>query len=81
METLPLIDGTTETQEDTEPMMAKLAALLAQDDERSQDHLSTAITHLERAYRTESSDLIQSNIKRALELLRSGSTTEDDEDE
>lgn len=82
MEMPPTIPGTTETQQDTEPLMARLAALLKSSPARSQDSLQQGIEKLEDALANESNPKVKESIKDALACLRHGPDDEDmDEDE
>jgi len=74
-----LIPGMTETQPDTEPMMARLAALMKSSPARSQDSLQEGIAHLEAALSSEANPKVKDAIKDALACLKHG--PEDDTDD
>ena len=63
----------TETEPDTETMVARLVHLLEESPGRAQDALVDGITALERAYSLESNSRVKDSIEEALSLLRSGS--------
>jgi len=75
-----LIPGMTETQPDTEPMMARLAALMKSSPARSQDSLQEGIANLEAALASEDNPKVKSSIKDALACLRHG-PSDDEADE
>ena len=72
-----LIPSMTETQPDTEPMMARLAAMMSHSTDRSQDALQDGIAKLEDAYASEANKELKSNIREALDILRNGHGDED----
>lgn len=80
MKDLATIDGLTETQEETEPMTARLAALLVDHPGRSQDALQDGIEDLERAYSLESDQRMRLQLKHALVILKEGSDDSEDDD-
>ena len=87
MDNLDLIPNLSETQPDTEPMMARLATMMSHSTDRSQDALQDGIAKLEDAYANEANKELKSNIREALDILRNGhgdddaSSMKEDDDE
>ena len=80
MEEPSLIPGMTQTQPDTEPMMARLAALMKSSPARSQDSLQEGIAKLEEALASEDNPKVKMSIKDALGCLRHGSSDDEDDE-
>lgn len=83
MESIPVLDGLTETAPDTATMTSRLVDVITSRPGRAQDDLESGITMLERAYSREPDKRLKATLRRALSVLRHGSqgddSSEDDE--
>ena len=72
---LPLLDGLTQTQRDTEPLTIRLAEFLADQQGNVQEDINDGLDALERAFKKEPDDKMKSRIAAAIMILRDGPPT------
>lgn len=77
---LPTIPGTTQTAEDTEPMMARLSREMARRPGGELEALTEGIESLQEAYLATDNPDVQDRIAKAIALLQFGSASADDEE-
>ena len=68
----PLVDGLTQTSEQSEPLHLRLAEFLAQRPGASGDDVVAAIGSLERAFKREGDERVRGKLAAAISLLRDG---------
>lgn len=76
---LPIVDGLTETSEESQPQYLRLAAFLAQRPGGSRDDIQSALSSLESAAKREGDERMRERIKAAIGCLR-GSDSGEGED-
>ena len=66
----PLVDGLTQTADQSEPLHLRLAEFLAQRPGASGDDVVAAIGSLERAFKHEGDERVRGRLAAAISLLR-----------
>lgn len=66
---LPVVDGLTQTQPDSEPVHARLMSFLAQKPGGAQQDIAEGVAALRRAASRESDEVVKSRIAAAIALV------------
>lgn len=77
---LPIVPGTTQTAEDTEPMMSRLQRELARKPGGEFEALNAGIESLQDAYLATDNPDVQERIAQAIALLQFGDASKDNEE-
>ena len=75
---LPMVEGLTETSEDSEPLHVKLMALLSQRPAASRSGIADALALLEDAWSAEANSDVKERIAAGISMLRGGSMKDDE---
>ena len=74
-DSLPLVDGLTQTARDTEPFITRLADFLSAQRGNAQEDINDGLSALERAFQKEQNERMKSRLAAAITIIREGPST------